>query len=121
MVPRHSAKLYVRNSVCINAGYTCNYLQKLRPKRKSCLVSGNRPGENFLITYPPSKLLVYQNICFLFQKKNTHTHTHTHTHTQKQKAKETKENRKAKETKEKKEKENAVAVKNTCGKSNGIR
>ena len=38
---------------------------------KSSLVSGNRPGEKFLITYPPESN-VDENIYFLFQK-NTHT------------------------------------------------
>ena len=34
--------------------------------------TGDRPGENFLITYPTAQSIVYQNINFLFQtNKNT--------------------------------------------------
>ena len=82
---------------------------RLRP-RKSSLVSRNCQGEFFLShTHPHSQIYVYQNICFLFQRKSTHTHTHTHT-------------RKAKETEEQKKEENvAVAVVNSiCEKSNKI-
>ena len=78
---------------------------RLRP-RKSSLVSRNCQGEFFLShTHPHSQIYVYQNICFLFQRKSTHTHTHT---------------RKAKETEEQKKEENvAVAVVNSiCEKSN---
>ena len=80
---------------------------RLRP-RKSSLVSRNCQGEFFLShTHPHSQIYVYQNICFLFQRKSTHTHTHT---------------RKAKETEEQKKEENvAVAVVNSiCEKSNKI-
>ena len=83
--------------------------RRLRP-RKSSLVSRNCQGEFFLShTHPHSQIYVYQNICFLFQRKSTHTHTHTHT-------------RKAKETEEQKKEENvAVAVVNSiCEKSNKI-
>ena len=76
---------------------------RLRP-RKSSLVSRNCQGEFFLShTHPHSQIYVYQNICFLFQRKSTHT-------------------RKAKETEEQKKEENvAVAVVNSiCEKSNKI-
>ena len=39
--------------------------------KKSSLFSGNRPGENFFITYPNAWPNVYQNIYFLFQTKKT--------------------------------------------------
>ena len=38
----------------------------LSEAQKSGLVSGNRPGEEFFITYPPAYLNVYQNMYFLF-------------------------------------------------------
>ena len=41
--------------------------------KKSSLVSGNRSGEIFFITYRPHKPNVYENIYFLFQKKQTQT------------------------------------------------
>ena len=69
-------------------------------------MSGNRPGENLLITYPPVESNVYQNIYFLFKKK-----THTQTQTHEQNANGTKEEkRKTKETKEEKEKENFAVL-----------
>ena len=78
-------------------------IQVITSSKKSSLVSGNRPGKIFFITYPSAN--------FLF--KNTHTH--------KQKAKQTKEEkRKTKETKRGKERENVVAN-SICGKSNLIR
>ena len=42
-------------------------------QKESCLVSGNRPGENFFITHLPAQSNVYQNIHFLFQKNNEQT------------------------------------------------
>ena len=42
-------------------------------KKESCLVSGNWPGENFFIIYPPTQFYVYQNIYFLFETKKAHT------------------------------------------------
>ena len=43
---------------------------KAKTKKKSSLVSGNRPGENFFITHPLAYSNVYQNIYFLIKKKN---------------------------------------------------
>ena len=80
--------------------------------KKSNLVSRNRPGEIFFITYPPRSRVCIRIYILVSNKKNTPTH--------KQNAKETKKIEK-KETKEERKKEYAIVVINTCEKSNEIR
>ena len=61
---------------------------------KSSLLSGNRPGKSSLITHPPAKSNVYQNIYFSFYITNKQAKIKTKTKTKKQK-KITKKNYKA--------------------------
>ena len=49
----------------------CRVILFLNQAKKSSLVSGNRPGEDFLSPTHPHKSNVYENIYFLFQKKHT--------------------------------------------------
>ena len=76
--------------------------------KKSSLVSGNRQGENFFITYLLHIRLCIRIYIFCFKHKK---------HTQKQETKETKENRKTEKTNEEKENKNVADVNHICGKS----
>ena len=87
---------YVVNKTC----YTNFVIQSTLGPKKSGLVSGNRPGENFFIPHPPAWLNVYQNMYFQFKKAKKQTNKKT----RRQKAKETKEEKK-----------------NICRKTKGIR
>ena len=68
----------------------------VRPKR-SCLVSGNWPDENFFITHPITQSNVYQNISFHFKKQRNKKKNNNNKKKQKRKQ----EYKKAKETREK--------------------
>ena len=46
----------------------CHIYILIRPKQKSCLVSRNRPGENFVITHPPAQSNCIKIYIFNFKK-----------------------------------------------------
>ena len=62
MLRNYDIKPLVQNTVM---------LRRPGPKKKSSLVSGNRPGELFFITHPLAWLNVFQNICIFNLKKKT--------------------------------------------------